>query len=276
MGDDDARPISDKALRLTALRTLFPEMRISLVPGRIDDSWPRKRNEGMMRFPDALASEQIYEVTGAAMNQAEREASENVTDQETFEIRQLRFELFRWPKERDTGFLAVAQYKFPEAWPALACPSIGLLAHIVKVGADWTVKERYLMETVHHSSIQSMRLLNLTGTGVDDLVIASNSGGPGAIQSELKVFDLRQGRFEELLDKDSREQYMTDDWYTQSLDVERTRESHGQQFCFTKRTRVEGGVIFRSVRVTQPCYKRDDDVDEKESAMRNKMLAPSR
>jgi hypothetical protein len=118
MGDDDARPISDKALRLTALRTLFPEMRISLVPGRIDDSWPRKRNEGVMRFPDALASEQIYEVTGAAMNQAEREASENVTDQETFEIRQLRFELFRWPKERDTGFLAVAQYKFPEAWPA--------------------------------------------------------------------------------------------------------------------------------------------------------------
>jgi hypothetical protein len=121
-----------------------------------------------------------------------------------------------------------------------------------------------------------MRLLNLTGTGVDDLVIESNSGGPGAIQSELKVFDLRQGRFEELLDKDSREQYMTDDWYTQSLDVERTRESHGQQFCFTKRTRVEAGVIFRSVRVTHPCYKRGDDVDEKESAMRNKMLAPSR
>lgn len=277
MGYDTGQPVSDEVLRLDALRAIFPGMSISLDRSkRIDHSWPEKPKAGELYFPDALAGEGVYAVTGRAMNEAESEASENIIDGKFFDTRQLRFKLFRWPKESDSGLLAVLQYDFPDASPAMSCPSIGLLVHLIKNGANWAVKEQYLLATVHHHSLQGIRLLDLTGVGADELVIESNFGGAETTGSVLLVFDLSKGRLDEVLDTESRIQYMTDDWYTQTLDLSRTRESHGQRFCFSKTTLVEAGKVFRTPRVTRPCYKRGDGVDSAEVRQRNKMLRPAR
>jgi hypothetical protein len=189
--------------------------------------------------------------------------------------RQLRFRLFRWPKKDDAGLLAVLQYDFRGANPAGSCPSIGLLVHLVRSPASWAVKEQYLLDTVHQHSLQGIRLLDLTGEGADELVVESSLGGAGTSASRLHVFDLSQGRLDEVLETPSRMQYMTDEWYTQILDLDRSRESHGQQFCFSKTTLFEGGEALGAPRVTRPCYKRGDGVDSGWVQERNKMLTPS-
>jgi hypothetical protein len=277
MGNDTGQPVSDEGLRLAALRAIFPGMLVSLDRNRkIDDSWPEKPKAGELYFPDALAGESVYAVTGHAMNEAESEASKDISTGKVSNTRQLRFQLFRWPKENDTGLLAVLQYDFPGASPAMSCPSVGLLVHLKRNTADWAVEEQYLLETVHHHSLQGIRLLDLTGEGADELVIESNSGGAGTAGSDLLVFDLSKGRLDEVLNTESRMQYMTDDWYTQTMDLSRTRQTHGQRFCFSKTTLFEAGKAFRPPRITRPCYKRGDGVDSAELRNRNKMLTPAR
>ena len=276
-GDGRSQPVSDETVRLTALQAIFPGMSVSLDRGkRIDDSSPEKPNAGDLAFPDALAAESVYAVTGGAMNEAESCASEDVVSGKLSGTRRLRFKLFRWPRENDRGLLAVLQYDFQDASPALSCLSIGLLVHLGRNAANWSAKERCLLEIVHHDSLPGIRLLNLTGEGADELVIESSSGGAGTVDSGLQVFDLSNGRLHEVLNTPSRMQYMTDDWYTQTLDVSRTRESQGQQFCFSKTTLFEGGKAFGPPRVTHPCYKRGDGVNSAEVRSRNKMLAPPR
>jgi hypothetical protein len=276
MGNDTGQPVSDEGLRLAALRAIFPGMLVSLDRSkRIDDSWPEKPNADELYFPDALASESVYAVTGHAMNEAESEASKDIITGKVSNTRQLRFQLFRWPKETDTGLLAVLQYDFPGASPAMSCPSVGLLVHLKRNTSDWAVEERYLLESGHHHSLQGIRLLDLTGEGADELVIESDSGGAGTSGSDLLVFDLSKGRLNEVLNTESRMQYMTDDWYTQTMDLSRTRQNHGQRFCFSKTTLFEAGKAFRPPRITRPCYKRGDGVDSAEVRNRNKMLTPA-
>lgn len=277
MGNDTGQPVSDEALRPATLRAIFPGMPVSLDrSNRIVDSWPEKPNAGELYFPDALAGESVYAVTGGAMNEAESEASKNIITGKFSNTRQLRFKLFRWPKENEIGLLAVLQYDFPDAIPAMSCPSIGLLVHLIRNAAGWAVKEQYLLKTVHRDSLQGIRLLDVTGEGADELVVESNSGGAGTAGSDLLVFDISKGRLDEVLNTESRMQYMTDDWYTQTLDLSRTRESHGQRFCFSKTTLFEAGKAFRPPQVTRPCYERGDGVDSAEVRDRNKMLTPAR
>jgi hypothetical protein len=276
MGSDTCQPVSHEALRLAALRAVFPGMQVLLDRNkRIDNSWPKKPEAGELYFPDALAAESVYAVIGPPMNEAENTASENMITEKFSNTRQLRFRLFRWPRENDAGLLAVLQYDFRDASPAGACPSIGLLVHLVRHGANWAVKEQYLLETVHHHSLQSIRLLDLTGKGADELVVESSVGGAGTSASGLQVFDLSQGRLDAVLDTPSRMQYMTDDWYTQTLDLNRTRENHGQRFCFSKAIFFEHGEALRPPRVTRPCYERGDGVEPIWATERNKKLTAS-
>ena len=266
-----------KRCRLAALRAIFPRMLVSLdLSKRIDDCSPKKPKAGELYSPDALAGETVYAVTGGAINEAEREASKNIITGKLSNTRQLRFKLLRWPREPDTGLLAVLQYDFPDASAAMSCPSIDLIVHLRRNAADWDVKEQYLLETVHHHSLQGIGLLGLTGDGSDELVIESDSGGAGTAASDLLVFDLGKGHLDEALNTASRMQYMIDDWYTQIVDLRPNRESLGQRFCFSKTTLLEAGKAFRPPRITHPCYKRGDGIDSAKVRSRNLMLNPSR
>ncbi len=140
-------PMTDDVLRVTALQAIFPGMRVSAIPGRrIDDSGPKKPRRAELPFPDALAGENVYRITGPAMNEAEECASSFVDDpHRSWRTRQVRLELLWWPKEEGSGMLAVIQYKFPAANPPMACPSIGVLVHLIKEGAAWRPRDQYLV-----------------------------------------------------------------------------------------------------------------------------------
>jgi hypothetical protein len=273
MGDDTSPSISDETLRLAALRAIFPGMQVSIDPGkRINDTWPENLKDGQLRFPDALADESVYKVVGRAMNRAESWASSDVTmpNGRLSTVRQVRFRLFRWPNEGDAGLLAVLQYDFPKARPPMSCASIGLLVHLVKDAANWSVKGQYLLETTHHHSLQGIRLLDLTGRGANELVVESNNGGAGVGESSLQVFDLSRGSFHEVLGSHSLMQDSAGNLYSQVLDIGRTRESGGQRLCFSKTTYLENGKAFRPPRVTRPCYRRGEGVQPND----NELLAP--
>src|SRR5271155_1803694 len=167
----DTAPIADESLRLGALQAIFPGMRISIAAGKhIDDSWPEEPSPRGLNAPDAMAVESVYRVTGSATNEAEKQASSQVVTGKSSSTRLVRIQLFPWP-DRATA-LAVLQYNFEGAIPPMACPTIGLLVELV----NGQVRDRYLLETAHHFSLQTVRLTSL-GTGADELVVESDFGG---------------------------------------------------------------------------------------------------
>jgi hypothetical protein len=158
----------------------------------------------------------------------------------------------------------------------MCCLSIGRLVHLVRDAEKWEVGNQYLLETAHHSSLQRCELLDLTGDGLDELVVESDWGGAGTASSSLQVFDLRHGSFEEVLNTQSRLEYMDQDVFTQVLDIGRTRQSNDRQVCVSKTTMFEGGKPFEPPRTTYPCYSRGDGVNPQEVKARNELLAPLR
>jgi hypothetical protein len=229
-----------------------------------------------MFFPDALAGETIYRVVGKSMNEAEKKASEDISAGTFSNVRQVRFRVFQWPGENNEGLLVVLQYDFAGAKPALSCPSIGLLAHVVSNAEIWQLRIEYLLLTSHHFSLVRAEFVDLTGLGANELVLESDLGGAGSVGSSLQVFDLTSGNFDELLNTYSRLQYVDQDWFTQVLDVDRTQRTHGRQFCCVKTTLFEEGTWFKPARITHPCYTRGDGIDKEEATERQTLLAPLR
>jgi hypothetical protein len=270
---DNRIPVSDEEVRLTALRTVFHGMQFRADPlKRLNDSARDVRARDLF-FPDAFSKEIIYKVTGKPLNKAESCAASDVITGKTSNTRQVRAKVFRWPNENDGGLLVALQYTFPGASPPMSCPSIGLLVHLVRNSADWEVRNKYLLETVHHHSVQMVQLLDLTGDGRDSLVVASQDGGAGEALSSLQVFDLSRGAFDELLHTNS----LFDDGrevFKQALDIDRTRSSHGEQFCVSKTSLVHIGIALKPPRLTKPCYRRGQGVDPKDGT--DDWLAPLR
>ncbi len=269
----DTPPITDENLRMSALHAIFPGMQISVVPGRrIDNPTPKKAGPYELDSPDALAKENVYRVIGKATNEAEKCASNQIITSKPSSTRSVRFQLFHWPE--NMGLLAILQYAFEDASPSMACPSIGVLVQLTNADGTWKITEWYLLETEHHFSVQAIRMLDLTGAGVDELVVESDFGGAGTWGTNLTVFDLTQGKFDEIFSTTSRISFWTDDLYKQVLDVPRTIQQRGERFCFTKTTMVEATEAFRPPRITKPCYRSDEGEYHQESEERNKMLTP--
>jgi hypothetical protein len=264
----DTAPITGEIQRAKALQAIFPGMQIALAPDvHIDDSWPEQPNVNGLNAPDAFAREQVYRVTGKPVNPAEREASAQVMTGKASSTRLVRFQLYPWPES--TGLLAVVQYKFEDALPSMACPSIGMLVHL----ENGRVRDRYLLETTHHISLKTVRMLNLNGGTADQLVIESDFGGAEAWGTNFVAFNLN-AKFEPIFEITSQISSATDDMFTQSLDVGATVQLRGTQFCFTKTTMIENGIAYAPVRQTRICYKPDDEFVKTEAEERDKLLAP--
>jgi len=265
-------PLTDETVRLTALRAIFPGMQISLLEGkRIDDSWPEQPRAAELDAPDALAKENVYRVIGKPTNEAEKQASAPTLSGNPSTTRLIRLQIFHWPDS--TGMLAVLQYKFEDAIPSLACPSLGLLVQLANVNGAWEVRDRYLLDTMHHFSLKAIRMLNLSGEGADQLAIESDFGGDETWGINMLIFNLG-ARLERIFETTSQISYQTNDLFTQVLDVPETINRHAQEFCFTKTTTFEDGVLFKPARISKVCYKPGEDAEAKESEERNKMLAP--
>lgn len=263
----DTAPMADETMRMGALEAIFPGMRIAIVAGKhIDDSWPDIPKPRQLNAPDAMAGESVYRVAGSATNEAERQASSQLVTGKASMTRLVRFQVFPWP-DRAT-VLAVVQYNFEDAIPPMACPTIGLLVELV----NGKVRDRYLLETTHHFSLQTVRLTSL-GTGADELVIESDFGGADTWGTNLMVF--RPGpKIEQVFETTSQIVYKTEEMFTQVLDLPRTIDLDGQQVCFTKTAMFENGQPLNPVVVSHICYKLDAEVDRQASQERSKLLAP--
>jgi hypothetical protein len=267
----DTAPIADETLRESALRAIFPGMQISLIPDkRIDDSWPENPRRNQLDSPDALSKENVYRVIGQPTNEAEKQASAQLINGKPSNTRLIRFQIFHWPNSED--LLAVLQYKFEDAIPSSACPSIGLLVKLQNVAGAWQIRDRHLLETTYHFTLQTIRMLNLTGDG-DELIIESDFGGAETWGTNFLVFNLGE-KIERVFETTSQLSRMTDDMFTEVLDVPETIQRQGKQFCFTKTTMIEGGIAFKPVRISKPCLVLDEAIDRRESEERNKLLAP--
>ncbi len=268
----DTAPIPDEALRIAALRAIFPGMPIELIPGkRVNDSWPEKPPKPTeLDAPDALAGENVYRVTGAATNAAEKTASGQLVTGKPSNTRLVRFQIFRWPDS--TGIVAVLQYNFEGAVPSMSCPSIGLLVHLANIERSLEVRDRYLLEPMFHYSLKTVRMLNLMGGDADDLIIESDFGGSEVWGTNFLVFH-PGAKLRPIFETTSQLSNKTDNLFTESLDVPETIQREGARFCFTKTTIIENGILFDPARVTRPCYQPADNL-AKESEERNKLLAP--
>jgi hypothetical protein len=268
----DTAPMDDESLRMSALHAIFPGMQISVARGeRSDDSWPEEAKPGALNSPDALARENIYRVTGATINEAEKAAADQLLTHRPSSTRLVRFQVFHWPDS--TGLLAVLQYKFEDALPSMDCPSIGLVVQLDKAAGDWQARDRYLVETSHHTTLQTIRMLNVTGEGADQLVIESDFGGADTWGTNLMIFKLGS-KIELAFETTSQMMHRGDDMFTQVIDVPRTIEQHGKEVCFTKTTVFEDGKLFNPARVTNPCYFPDADSNHRESEERGRLLKP--
>lgn len=256
-----AAPIAEEGLRSEVLRAAFPKMAVQLVDGRsINESWRPSDRRREFFFPDVLATDKVYRVSGPPGRDIERCASENIETETFSKTRELRMRLYLWPGAADSGseVLAILQYKFLKAVPPGSCLSIARLLHLRKRESAWRVTGAFLMDTTHHTSLNGIDLVDLDGDGIDELVIESNSGGGGMLGSDFVVFSLKEGGFRQWLNVPSRlHQWIEkEDEYVQVLDVPRTVSQGAKRFCFTKTVFAADGQWLQRPSSTRPCYLR--------------------
>ncbi len=256
-------------LRTEVLQAIFPGMDVVATTRHRDDS-----SKGQwMAYPDTFAGDPIYQVNGAAANEIERCASEDMGKGSFSRSREVRVRTFPWPRTR-ADLLAVVQYRFIAANPAGACWSIGLLVHLTRRGPRLEAIERTLIAPHHHTMFAGLQLVDVTGDGVAELVVEPDSGGAGTRDSTLLMFELSGRRFRQIVETQSRLEYMADDFYTQVLDVPRSVEQAGRRICFALTQYVRDGKVYSKPRVSQECYPVGTGVDDKEGESLNLLLRP--
>jgi len=264
-------PIIDESLRREALLAVFPGAMITVAVDRTLDLTHRSLEVSRtVVFPDALAREKIYRVTSAPANEIERCAAAAKQLGE----REVRFRLYGWPGRNVSELLGVFQYAFAGHEPDWSCASVGLIVRLVRDGEKLQVTERFLLDAQKHESLHNVQLLDLTGDGSAELIVESEVGDPQRIGSAILIFDLSQGRLEEILEQVSRMHAKSPvaELYKQELDVSRSLRMKGEQFCFTRTVYREDGVWFPNPKVTKPCYARGRGVSEEENRKRMEHL----
>jgi hypothetical protein len=201
-----AGPITDETLRLQVLGVIFPGMIISPLAGRTIDSTRTLQDKHPLVFPDALAAEKVYRVTGLPTIIVEACAAANGPPDRTFMVREVRLQPYPWPAG-EGELLAVLQYRFPDAKPSTNCTSIGLLVHLTGEGTKREVFEQLLLDPERHAGLQSVQMADLTGDGRPELVAVAS-------RASTRV----KGRAQ----------------WTQTLDIPRTLDERGKRFCFMK------------------------------------------
>lgn len=241
-------------LRQDVLESIFPGMQV-VATTRLR---AEQKHAGALAYPDAFANETVYQVNGPPSSEIERCASTQSRS------REVQLQVFPWPRVR-FDLLAVVQYRFIGANPPGSCWSVGMLVHLSRRPRGYEVIERRLVEPAHHTRFAGVRLVDLTGDGVEELVVEPDSGGPGAIGTTLLVFDLSGRRLRQVLATQSRLEYLDTDRYSQVLDVERSVASGGSAVCFDL-------TVYAKARVSHECYPVGTGVDEKQARLLDQRL----
>ena len=249
-------------LRQDVLQGIFPEISVVETTRHRDDSSSRNG----ISYPDAFAGEPIFQVNGAAVNEVEACASGMSAS------REVRVLVFNWPRTR-ADMLAVLQYRFIGAMPTNDCPTIGMVVHLSRRGPGLQVVERRLVEPDHHWSFAGVTLADVTGDGVEELLLEPKLSGGGGVATLLQVFDLSGRRLRQILGTDSRVD-TPGDRYSQTPDLERSRASAGRSVCFELTVFVKDEKTYAKPRVSQECYPTGTGVNEKQAQLLDHWLRP--
>ena len=97
----------------------------------------------------------------------------------------------------------------------------------------------------------------------------------------LSIFDLSHGTLDDVQEGESVVEHdvAVDDTdqsihYTEQLDLRRTANAHGRQFCFVRTVTMQNDKWINPPRVTHPCYRRGAGVDREEIRKRNEKKYP--
>lgn len=190
------------------------------------------------------------------MNGQERCAAEDMLIRKAMDSREVRFQIYPWPgSAANQEILAVVQYRFFDAKPSASCTSIATLLRLTQAGKQWEVAEPYSLDTAKHHHLEGIQLARETGAAEEELVIESDSGDETRFGSDLHVFNLARGHFQELLNVPSRVYIAVEAAaWAQSLDIPRTLVQQGDRICFVKTVYAGEHRWFPAPQVTKPCY----------------------
>jgi len=238
--------IHDETTRLKVLAAVFPNARISEIPGkRIDSSFSFEH----VAFPDALRDETVYDVQAPPAGNEEACAASSIPDPETVgQHRELRFRLFSLANR--PLYVAAMQYRFSDTAPAFGCQSMARVA-LVSQGKQ---ADDSIPDMTHHDSLQTIEFANLTGQGTDNLIIESDWGGGGAQFGELFIFDLASNKLHQLLAIRARGVDNAGDEWVSVLDAQQTAAKKGKEFCFTETKYATKGKPLKPPDLSHPCY----------------------
>ncbi len=264
-----ADAITDESLRSEALRAVFPGMRVDATRKRVEQfTLPSKRP---LSYRDAQIGETIYRVVGKRTNYVEDCASDDLGSGRFSGAREVAFRLYPWPGSHD-DYVAVLQYGFSGARPAMTCSTIGLVAHLQRRGTRLFTTERALLESQHHWSVVEMSLTDITGDDIEELVVESDFGGPAARFTRIHIFDLSQRKLRppfEILGRCEFDLGPQDQRVSLTvLDSTRSQASAGTQYCFTTTVFMEKTLTLKPPRVEQRCFPVGLDAEQQSEYLR--------
>lgn len=255
-------PAKNESLRLKILAAVFPGMKISAGAVPVRKITPRRPGTfPPIDFPDVLAGERQYSIAGEPANDTEMCAAENMLDSSFSRVRKLQFKVFVLPSTHDA--VAVIQYSFANSNPAGSCWSVGRIVRLSLEKSGWRVTHDRMLEHQHHSAFEEINLIDLDNDGFGELIVDSDWGGAGNIDSNLLIFSPRQGQLEEWLRITSR--YEGDEGsFEQRLDVAASKATSGQRFCFRKIGYAEADYkVLPRPKPSSVCYSRYDGVESR-------------
>lgn len=248
-----ATPVADLGRLETVLKDIFPG---AVVTREWDMHLDSTYSVGSIEYPDALRREPVFFVTGTKATT--RTGTERYTGP-----RLVRLKLFALPAAHSpVRLLGILQYRFLD--PAISAGSSVSTAVLLEEGTPtWRVASQFTLDTMHHSTVTGIQLVDLDGDGREELLLDSQSGGAETIASVLIVFQLAQGLLQPILLNTTRLQQGSESnrqEYTQVLDIGAAIQARATQFCFAKTAYAEG-VPLAKPRRTRACYARGEGLD---------------
>jgi len=253
--------VGDEAIRLQALRAIFPKMSISRMSGkRFDGSWKLTVKGVVLDFPDALKNENTYHVVGEAITDTEHCASEDISAGTFSKTREVRFQLFRLSQSE---YVAVTQYGFSKASPAMSCLSIGAVSLLRSKGTSWHEHGYFEFDTTHHNRIERIHFVASQTSEAEQLLVETNSGGGGTVDSMLFIFEPSRGNLRPVVRIPVRlySNLEEEEMFVQVFEVPQSVREDTEHFCFTRTEYAEHDEWFKPPHVTEACFGRGTGVE---------------
>jgi hypothetical protein len=178
--------VEDEQLRLKALEAIFSGTRIELTKQKFNRPSGIRAGDIRIDYPDGFAQEAVYAITAPPRSKLETCAAEDLGDPAKVQTtREVRLQLFAWREI----YLAVIEYQFRGALPAMACSRLRSVFSLLP-GQPWKIIGTFHLDPTHAGPIESIQFEDLDGDGAEEALVSYVTGGLGVSYSELLVLSI--------------------------------------------------------------------------------------